>query len=100
MGGDKEALPIGREVGEEVDHGVCAGPVQIGRRLVHEEQGRVVEERPGDGDALALAARELAREVGATGAEADIGEERPGPPPAALPPDPGAAPAGRRSRRP
>ena len=36
-------------------------PVERAERLVHEQQPRLEHDRPGEGDALLLAARQLAR---------------------------------------
>ena len=54
--------------------------IEVACRFVGEQDGRVVDERPGDRDALALAARELRRPVAEAVAEADAHEELLGPP--------------------
>src|SRR5918993_1164155 len=47
-------------------HHIGAGlRVEVAGRLVGEDHGRFADQRPGDGDALLLAARELGRAVGA-----------------------------------
>ena len=59
-----------RKLGEELEDGRLDGDVESGGDLVADEQIGVGRERPRDRDALALAARELAREaLGETGRE-------------------------------
>ncbi len=50
--------------------------VEVAGRLVGEQDPRPADDRPGDGDALLLAARELRREVVHPRAEADAIERR------------------------
>ena len=52
--------------------------VEVAGRLVGEEQRRLVHQRAGDGDALLLAAGELARQVVLAVGQADGGERRQG----------------------
>ena len=48
---------------EEVGDVLAGGLVELARRLVGDEQHRIVRQRPRDGDALHLAARELRRQM-------------------------------------
>ena len=52
-------VKIALEVGDQVQHGRLDGHVQGGGRLVHDQQGRVVEQGHGDDHALLLSARDL-----------------------------------------
>src|SRR5215472_8587137 len=61
------------QVGEQVDYLRLHRDIEGGHRLVADDQARVESQRPGDADALALAARELVREaVERLGAQADL----------------------------
>jgi hypothetical protein len=61
------------QVLEQVDHLRLDRNVERGDRLVADDELRVERERPGDADALALAARELVRvAVGEAAVEADL----------------------------
>ena len=55
----------------EVQDVLAVAGIEVARRLVREHDARVVHERPGDGDALPLAAREFARAVVHTVTQAD-----------------------------
>ena len=59
----------------------CLGPgldVERGERFVEQKESRLGRERAGDGDALRLTARQLARTGGRLCRHSDLGEERPG----------------------
>src|SRR5919202_1942854 len=56
--GDDERGPIQHQPFERLLHEHLGFGVERARRLVEEEHGRVLEDGAGDGDALALAARE------------------------------------------
>src|SRR5439155_7900764 len=58
--GDDQRAPLRGQVREELLEDLCARLVDAGEGLVEEEHRRVLDERPRDEDALALAARELA----------------------------------------
>src|SRR5262245_35865301 len=58
---DRAALLV--QVAQQVHHGLAVRRVQVSGRLVREQDQRVAGERAGHGDALLLAARELARQV-------------------------------------
>ena len=63
------------QVGEEVEDLRLHREVEGGDRLVEHQQGRVEHQRAGDGDALALAAREHVRvAVEVLAAEADLAQ--------------------------
>ena len=66
------------EVAEDAQHALDLHVVEVGGRLVGQEQGRVVGQRPGDGDPLLLAARQVAGPVAQALAEADPLEQRHG----------------------
>src|SRR5207302_1320249 len=59
--GDDGAPVIPREARQRLGDGSAGCGIEARRRLVSEDHGRVEEERPGDGDALLLAARERSR---------------------------------------
>src|SRR5438128_5802606 len=54
---------------EELDDLPARDGVEVASRLVGDENPRAIDERAGDGDALLLAARELAREMPAASRE-------------------------------
>ena len=87
------------ELAEELEHLAARGLVEVAGRLVGEDQGRVGDQRAGDGDALLLAAGQLGRLVVDAVAEAEPLERR-GRPARPLAPGrrPGRAAASRRSR--
>ncbi len=66
MGGDEDGAAAaagdgpGAEVGEEFDHVICGGRVEVGERFVEEEQFGVGLEDAGERGALAHALRVLA----------------------------------------
>ena len=64
VGGRRELVHHGEDVGRR-------GLIQVAGRLVHQYQTGIGDQRPGDGHALALAARQLARLVGSTWRHAD-----------------------------
>ena len=53
-------LLLSRDSRQEVDHLLLAADVQVGERLVEEQQSRMADQRVGDEDALLLAAGEVA----------------------------------------
>jgi hypothetical protein len=65
---------FGGDAAEEVEDEGSGGGVEVAGGFVGEEEGRVVGEGAGDGDALLLAAGELVREAGGLRVEADPGE--------------------------
>ena len=67
-------LPLRGELAEEVEDLAAGLGVEVARRLVGEQQGRLVDERAGDGDALPLAARQLIRLMVHPVAQPDGGE--------------------------
>lgn len=56
--GDRDDRPVARELVHRLDDGRLVLGVECRRRLVEEDYGRVLQEGPGDGDALALATGE------------------------------------------
>ena len=48
-----------RQIGEQLDDRVAVQRVERARRLVGEQQPALADDRPGDGDALLLSAREV-----------------------------------------
>ena len=75
MGDDDDGVALGVEVVEE-GHDLVAGfGVEVSGGLVGEDDGGVVDQGAGDGDALALAAGELIGLVHHAGAEADALED-------------------------
>ena len=67
--------PRRREPREERDDVRARGAVEVPRRLVGEDDARLLDERPGDRDALLLAAGEMRRQVGRAIGEADLLEQ-------------------------
>jgi len=55
---DHGAPPVPSERSDEVDHLTGGGGIETGRRLVEEQQVRIVQQRPGEGHALAFAGGE------------------------------------------
>ncbi len=79
MGDDQQGRAgIALALEEEIEDRRPRRGVEIAGRLVGEEQGRARRGRPGDGDPLLLAARQLRRIMGEPVAEADRLELRPG----------------------
>ena len=74
---DRRALVV--QPVEQVEDGRAGGLVEVAGGLVGEQDPRRVHERPGDGDPLALAARQLGRRVPRTGPEPDAVERLAGP---------------------
>ena len=63
VGDDNDRVPRLVKTSEDA-HDFRAGlRVEVPGRLVREKDRRIVDERPGDGDALALAAGQLVRPV-------------------------------------
>ena len=63
------------QLAEELDDFLARAGVEVARRLVAHQDRRVVDQRPGDGDALLLAAGKLARMVVQPVAQADAAEQ-------------------------
>ena len=73
VGGDEGgAAFVANEAEEFGEDDVGGALVEIAGRLVGEDQGRPVGERPRDGDPLLLAPRKLARPVGEPLGKAEI----------------------------
>ncbi len=62
---------VGVQLAEHRHHLLRRGRVEVARRLVGEHQRRVRHDRPGERDALLLAARQLVREVAAAVGQPD-----------------------------
>src|SRR2546423_6384343 len=73
--GDDHGVVGGGQVEDELADGGAGFGVEVAGGFVAEEEGGFVHEGAGDGDALALAAGELAGEVRGAVGEADFGEE-------------------------
>jgi hypothetical protein len=63
---DQRRLRCLVEIEQQVDDALAGDRIEIARRLVREQHCRPRHERPCDGDALLLAARQLSRIVLAT----------------------------------
>src|SRR6185503_655127 len=64
VGDDEEGLPrLLRELEDELLDLLGRGGVEVARGLVAEHDVRIADQRPGDRDALPLAARKLRRQV-------------------------------------
>ena len=62
VGDEQDGEPVAaRKAGDDVEHLPLDGDVERGRRLVGDQEFRLVDERVGDHDALAHAARQLVR---------------------------------------
>ena len=89
VGDHDDGLAGAVEVREEIDDAGAGGEVEVAGGLVGEEDGGVVGEGAGDGDALAFAAGELDGAVLEALAETDGAEEFFGPAAALLAADAG-----------
>jgi hypothetical protein len=58
--GDQEHRPVFRRRQHVADECLRSRTVEMGRRLVQDQDGRIGEQRPGDGEPLPLAARKAA----------------------------------------
>ena len=58
VGDHHDGPPVGVQLGEQLQHGVGGGRVEVAGRLVGQQQRRIVGQRPGDRGALLLPARE------------------------------------------
>ena len=65
VGHHHDGRPAGVEPLEQGEDLVAGGRVEVAGGLVRQDDRRLAHQGPGDGDALALAARELARPVAA-----------------------------------
>src|ERR1044071_10042617 len=79
MRDDDDGLFLTDKVLEDADDLVAGLLIEIAGRLVGEDERRVVDQRTGDGDALALAAGELVRAVLGAVDQADALERFHGP---------------------
>ena len=61
VGDDQDRSTFGMQLAEQVHHGSAGSRVEVAGRLVGQHDRRAVDDRPGDGDALTLATRHLAR---------------------------------------
>jgi hypothetical protein len=77
--GDEEAPAFSSEAAKSLSERSAAGGIQRGGGLVHEKKRRIHGEGAGDGDALRLAARKLARERARPADDAEVVEQRHGP---------------------
>lgn len=59
MGGHQDGLALAVEITHNVEYLMAAGSVQITCRLVGQQYGRMVNERPGNRHPLLLTARQL-----------------------------------------
>ena len=75
---ERPALVLGK-LDEQAGDRIRGRRVERSGRLVREDERRLVDERPYDRDALALATRQLARTVIEPCSQADALEERAGP---------------------
>src|ERR1039458_3043269 len=66
-GHDKRGLVLIAQGAEEFDDLLAGMGVQVARRLVRQDQVRLVDERAGNGDALLLAAGKVVGVVGSEG---------------------------------
>ncbi len=67
-------VPPGVDVAQELEHAAGGALVEVAGRLVGDQDGGIVHQRPRDRDPLLLPARELAGIGPALGREADLGE--------------------------
>ena len=67
------------ELQHQLENLVSALRVEVTRRFVREEQGRLQKQGPAERDALSLPARELIRKVFSPICQPDFIEELPGP---------------------
>ena len=74
---DRQAI-LAVELAEEVEDLLAGRGVEVAGGLVGDQQGAAVDQRPGDGDPLLLAAREPRRLVVEPVAQPDPFEQRPG----------------------
>src|SRR5665647_3564959 len=70
---DDGVAPVGKALEQRHDFRAGLG-IEISRRLVREQDGRLVDERAGDGDALALSAGKFVRLVMHAVGQADAGQ--------------------------
>ncbi len=68
MGDQHHRLPLGAQGVDGLEQRHLPGVVEVGVGLIEDDKGRVVVDRPGQADALALAAGELM----ATGAKPGV----------------------------
>ena len=68
-----------RDLAQEREHPDAGAEIQVARRLVAQEQGRVLGERAGNGDALLLAARQPAGKMIGAFRQANLVEQFCGP---------------------
>ena len=76
VGDEDDRAARGVELVEQAEDLGRRARVEVARRLVGQDQGRLGDERPGDGDALLLAAGQLAGPVADPVGQADLLEAR------------------------
>ena len=64
MGDEHDGAPLGSGVAQQAEHDLRRSRVQVAGGLVGQQDGRVAHQRPGDGEALLLAAGQLVRPTG------------------------------------
>src|SRR5216684_6333690 len=74
VGDQDDGVAAGGELAEEIENLAAGLGVEVSGRLVGQQQRGLVDQSPGDGHALALAARQLVRLVVHPVAETDRGE--------------------------
>lgn len=63
MGNEDHRFPGLIQFGKNLHHVLCGFAVQIARRFIRHDDGRIIDERPGDGHALPLPAGKFIRHV-------------------------------------
>ena len=63
MGRDENGSPALSKASDQGNDVVGGPPIEVGRGLIHDQHGRVGEQRSSDADATLLAAGELSRKV-------------------------------------
>ena len=71
MGGDQYRSPLVAQLAEDLEDPLARGAIDAAQRLVEQQHAGVLYERPGDQDALALAAGERAEPAAALGRQPD-----------------------------
>ena len=74
VGDDDDGRPLGVQVLEKFQDGEAGDTVQVPGRLVGQDDRRASDDRPGNGDPLALAPRELGRDRGQLVRQAHAGQ--------------------------
>ena len=76
---DEDRLLLAVQVEQQLADGLGGVAVEVAGRLVGQQQDRLVDQRPGDGHALPLAAGQLGRAVVEPAGQADAVEQLTGP---------------------